>query len=79
MYFSIVPTLTRGAFALYYGGPEIVPQLSSKLGSLLTPGFILLSFVIQVVFIVYLKVQARLIESRNTNIELNKSRKNFDD
>ena len=78
MYFSLVPTLTRGSFALYYGSPDIVPHLASRVGSLLTPSFILFSVVIQIAIIFYLKLEARLLEPRNTNIGLSRNRGDSD-
>ena len=77
MYFSVVPTLSRGSFALYYGVPDIVPHLSSRLGSLLTPGFILLSVVIQVLIIVSLKLEARRIDPRNIELSRNRGESNL--
>ena len=34
MYKEIVPMLSKGTFALYYGGPEIVDQLNDKPSSI---------------------------------------------
>ena len=34
MYKEIVPMLSKGTFALYYGGPEIVDKLDDKPSSI---------------------------------------------
>ena len=51
MYLGLVPMLSRGSFALYYGGDLVGLELSEEVrgGSLVTPVFISGSVILQVV------------------------------
>ena len=51
MYLGLVPMLSRGSFALYYGGHMVARELSEEVrgGSLVTPVFISGSVILQVV------------------------------
>ena len=62
MYFEIVPTLSRGPFALYYGGRAVVPLLSHSVGSPVTPGFLCFSVLLQLIVILYKKCQAKRLK-----------------
>ena len=69
MYKEIVPMLSKGTFALYYGGPEIVEKLNDKPSSITrldtwilhtffsfefnSPLFVLFSAIFQLLFILF--------------------------
>ena len=57
MYHGYLPLLTKGSFALFLGGSDILPQLSEKSGSFVTPSFMLFSLVFQLSFLIFKKVK----------------------
>ena len=57
--------LSKGSFALYYGGGAIVPLLSDGQASLLTPCFIFASVVLQLAAMLIIRAQARMINPLN--------------
>ena len=57
MYLGNAPMLTKGSFALYYGGEEIIPLLSDKSGSLVSPVFMGSSMIFQLSFLIFKKIR----------------------
>ena len=59
MYLGHLPKLTKGSFALYYGGKEIVPLLSDKAGSMVSPIYMGCSVIFQLSFFIFKKLKFR--------------------
>ena len=69
MYLEFVPFLSKGDFALYYGGVEIIPLLSDKSGSLVTPVFMGSSLVFQLSFLFFKRIRLSKLKPKTTNVE----------
>ena len=70
MYHGIVPMLSKGSFSIYYGGSDIVGDLSEKMGSPVTPTFVGCSVFLQLSIFSYKKIQAsRLSPSFNSGFK----------
>ena len=63
MYLGHVPKLTKGSFALYYGGKEIVPLLSDKAGSMVSPIYMGCSVIFQLSFFIFKKLKFRKLST----------------
>ena len=62
--------LSKGSFSLYYGGSEIVGDLSENMGSPVTPIFVGCSVILQLCVFLYKKIQAsRLSPTFNSGFE----------
>ena len=57
MYLDYVPLLSKGDFALHYGGVEIIPLLSDKSGSWVNPVFMGSSLFFQLCFLIFKRVR----------------------
>ena len=60
-----LPMLTRGPFALFYGGTEIIPQLSKKSQGHHTSIAILGFVIFQATILVYKKIVAKTCSNRS--------------
>ena len=70
MYHGTVPMLSKGSFSLYYGGSEIVGDLSENMGSPVSPTFVGCSVILQLSVFLYKKIQAsRLSRTFNSGFE----------
>ena len=69
MYLGYVPLLSKGDFSLYYGGVEIIPLLSDKSGSLVTPVFMGSSLVFQLSFLIFKRIRLSKLKPKTTNSE----------
>ena len=67
MYLGYVPMLSKGSFALYYGGEEIIPQLSDQSGSLVCPAFMGSSLIFQLSFLIFKKINMLELYPNTTN------------
>ena len=67
MYLGYVPMLSKGSFALYYGGEEIIPQLSDQSGSLVCPVFMGSSLIFQLSFLIFKKINMLELYPNTTN------------
>ena len=65
MYFGVVAMLTKGSFALYYGGPEVIPLLSDRAGSMVSPVYMGISLMMQLAFFLFKKFKFRKVLHRN--------------
>ena len=64
--------LSKGSFSIYYGGSEIVGDLSEKMGSPVTPTFVGCSIILQLIVFSYKKIQAsRLSPTFGSGFEKN--------
>ena len=61
MYMEVLPMLTKGGFARYYGGCSLLNQLSDENGSPVNPVFLSLSVFFQISWIIF-KVCINLVE-----------------
>ena len=61
MYCDVVPMLTRGSFALYYGGHEVMEKLSTRPASFVSPSFISLSLATQFGLIIFKRFKNRRV------------------
>ena len=60
---GLVPVMTKGSFATYFGGAEVVKQIETQNGgniqpSLVFPAFFVVSSVFQIVLYLYKKVRS---------------------
>ena len=70
MYHGIVPMLSKGSFSIYYGGSDIIKDLSEKMGSPVSPTFVGCSVILQLSVFFYKKIQAsRLSPTFNTGLK----------
>ena len=67
MYLDYVPLLSKGDFALYYGGVKIIPLLSDKSGSLVNPVFMGSSLVFQLSFLIFKRLRLLKLTPKTTN------------
>ena len=67
MYFDVFPMLTKGSFAKYYGGKEILPNLSDRSGSIISPILMGSSVVFQLIFVMFKKYKFRKVMTRRRN------------
>ena len=58
MYQGIVPMLSKGSFSLYYGGQDILGDLSEEMASPVTPIFVGCSVLLQLSVFSYKKFTA---------------------
>ena len=53
MYTKVMPLLTKGSFARYYGGCFLLKELEDKQGSAVSPTFMALSILLQISLIIF--------------------------
>ena len=63
MYFGQIPPLTKGPFALFYGGFSIIPHLSSEEKGFPTAWMLTLSVIFHIFLIIFKKIKARKLNS----------------
>ena len=76
MYFSLVPMLTTGSLALYFGGEEILQNSNVKndqKGSPLNPAFFTISLLFHISFYTYKKFKWLQLSKREYSIYLLKN------
>ena len=65
--------LSKGSFSIYYGGSDIIKDLSEKMGSPVSPTFVGCSVILQLSVFFYKKIQAsRLSPTFNTGLKCSK-------
>ena len=64
MYKEILPILTKGGFAKYYGGCNLLNQLTDQGGSPVSPIFMSLSVAFQISSLIF-KVRLYMVKLRN--------------
>ena len=62
--------LTRGSFAIYYGGQDILPLLSDKTGSLVSPVFMGCSMMFQCAFLIFKKFKLRKLSPKTISSDM---------
>ena len=55
MFFDVFPMLTKGGFALYYGGDDILDHLEKGSGSPVSPIMMLITFTFQLTSLLFKK------------------------
>ena len=67
MYLGYVPLLTKGSFALYYGGEKILHLLSDKSASLVSPIIMGACMIFQLSFLIFKKIKLLKLSQKRTN------------
>ena len=62
MYTGDLPLLTKGPFALFYGGQQIFPQLSNQSSGHSFQAIIFLSLIFQIILSLYKKMKVKKLE-----------------
>ena len=67
MYFDVVPMLTKGAFAKYFGGKDVFNALPNRSGSFISPLLMGSSLIFLVIFVMFKKYKFRNVEAGRRN------------